>query len=205
MSNPTRGSWHSLKRLGRYLLSTSRVALVLEYQGEYKHVDVWTDSDWAGDRKERKLTSGGVVRLGSHSVKLWSSTQRTIALSSGEAEYIALVKGASIGLGIASMLKDFNVQVDSRIHLSTDSTAAKGIACRRGLGKIRHLDVSKLWIQDKVLSGDIIVKKIPGESNISDGLTKHLDSHKLLFHLSSTGQVVMQGRHTLMPCITTDQ
>ena len=103
------------------------------------------------------------------------------------------------------MLSDFNIPVDNRIHIGTDSTAAKGIACRRGLGKIRHLDVSKLLIQDKVLTGEIIVKKVPGEVNISDGLITYLDSSKLLFHLSSTGQVIMQGRHNLMPCITTDQ
>ena len=103
------------------------------------------------------------------------------------------------------MLRDFNISVDNRIHIGTDSTAAKGIACRRGLGKIRHLDVSKLWIQDKVLTGEMIVRKVRGESNISDGLTKYLDNSKLLFHLSSTGQVIMQGRHSLMPCITSDQ
>ena len=58
MSSPTTGCWTALKRLGRYLLSISRVALVFNYQEKYKHVDVWTDSDWAGDRSERKSTSG---------------------------------------------------------------------------------------------------------------------------------------------------
>ena len=67
------------------------------------------------------------------------------------------------------------------------------------MGKIRHLDVSKLWIQDKVLSGDIIFKKVPGKSNLADGLTKYLDFSKLLQHLASTAQVVMKGRHRLMP------
>ena len=59
MSNPTIGCWKALKRLGRYLLSTSRVSLLFDYQEGYKHVDIWTDSDWAGDnKKERKSISG---------------------------------------------------------------------------------------------------------------------------------------------------
>ena len=66
-------------------------------------VDVWTDTDYAGCQDTRKSTSGGVVLLGKHAVKTWSSTQANIALSSGEAEYNGLVKGASIAMGIRSM------------------------------------------------------------------------------------------------------
>ena len=168
-------------------------------------MDVWTDSDWAGDRDERKSTSGGVVRLGSHCIKAWSSTQKTIALSSGEAEFIALVKGGSIGIGVSSMLSDLGIAVDSRLHLSTDSAAAKGISSRRGLGKIRHLDLGLLWIQQKVNEGSFIVKKVPGEANLSDGLTKYLENQKILTHLSLTNQTFMSERHPLMPNITTDQ
>ena len=181
------------------------MSLQFNYQGKYKHVDVWTDSDWAGDRLERKSTSGGVVRLGEHCVKMWSSTQKSIALSSGEAEFYALVKGGSIGIGTSSMLSDLGITVDSRMHISTDSSAAKGICNRRGLGKIRHIDVHMLWIQEKVQKGEIIIKKVPGESNISDALTKHVDVVKMTQHLQNTGQCILSGRHTLMPSVTSHQ
>ena len=146
-----------------------------------------------------------VIRLGLHSVKIWSSTQKGVALSSGEAEYNALVKGGSIGIGICSMLGDFGIEVDSRLQIHTDSSAAKGICNRRGLGKVRHLDVHTLWIQDRVNKGDIVIKKVSGESNISDALTKHVDAAKLGQHLSDTGQYTLSGRHTLMPCVTSHQ
>ena len=205
MAKPSVASWGMLKRLGRYLLGASRVSLQFKYQSAYKHVDVWTDSDWAGDRLERKSTSGGVVRLGGHCIKMWSSTQKSIALSSGEAEYYALVKGGSIGIGVSSMLSDFGIAVDSRMHISTDSSAAKGICNRRGLGKIRHIDIHMLWLQERVQSGDIIIKKIGGEDNISDALTKHVDIALMHKHLSSTGQCILSGRHTLMPSVTSNQ
>jgi len=51
-------------------------------------------------------------------------------LSSGEAEYYGIVKGASIGVGLRSMLKDFGVEV--AIKVNTDASAAKGIANRKG-------------------------------------------------------------------------
>ena len=59
---------------------------------------MWTDTDYAGCAKTRKSTSGGVIMIGGHMIKSWSSTQNVIALSSGEAEYYGLVKGAAQGL-----------------------------------------------------------------------------------------------------------
>ena len=49
--------------------------------------------------------------LGSHRIKSWSSNQQVIALSLGEAEYYGLVKGATITIGVRSMLSDFGIDV----------------------------------------------------------------------------------------------
>ena len=50
-----------------------------------------------------------------------------------------------------------------RVRVSTDASAAKGIASRRGLGKIRHVEIHQLWVQDKVASGEIEVRKVNGK------------------------------------------
>ncbi len=86
--------------------------------------------------------------LGNHLVKSWASNQNVVALSSGEAEYYAIVKGGTQSIGAQSILRDIGVYVG--VNICTDASAAKGIASRRGLGKVRHIDVSQLWIQDKV-------------------------------------------------------
>ena len=70
---------------------------------------MWTDTDFAGCKRTRRSTSGGVVMIGDHCVKTYSSTQDIIALSSGEAEYYGVVKGGSVGIGLRSMLGDFGV------------------------------------------------------------------------------------------------
>ena len=112
MCNPDQNDWESLKRLGRYLSERPRVATVFYYQEKYSNISVVTDSDWAGDRMTRKSTSGGIIKLGLHTIKGWSSTQKVIAKSSGEAELYAVNKGASIGLGIRSSFKDMGISIN---------------------------------------------------------------------------------------------
>ena len=84
--------------------------------------------------------------MGSHQIRHYSSTQPTVALSSGEAELVGIVKGATISLGLQSCAADLGIDV--KVHLHSDASAAIGICRRRGLGKIRHLAVSYLWIQE---------------------------------------------------------
>ena len=84
--------------------------------------------------------------IGSHLIKAWSSTQPIIAMSSGEAEYYAMVKGASTALGLQSMAKEVGYSLN--IALCVDSSAAIGIASRRGFGKARHIDLCELWLHD---------------------------------------------------------
>ena len=84
---------------------------------------------------------------GERIIKSWSTTQSVIALSSGEAEYYGMVKRASVGLGMKSVLRDFKINV--KLPLESDASAAIAIASRRGLGKVRHIEVCQLWLQEK--------------------------------------------------------
>ena len=140
------------------------------------------------------------MRLGKHLVKSWSNTQSVIALSSGEAEYYGMVKGGSVGLGVKAMLADLGVK--RGIKLKTDASAAKGIATRRGLGKVRHIEVSQLWLQEKVQRGDIDVIKVPGKTNKADALTKPVGGEKITEHMGSVEGEVRKGRHAMMPKLT---
>ena len=189
----------SLKRLGRYLKEKPRVATVFYYQEKYSNISVVTDSDWAGDRQTRKSTSGGIIKLGWHTIKGWSSTQKVIAKSSGEAELYAINKGASIGLGIRSSFTDMGIAIKPEITISTDSSTAKAICQRRGLGKVRHIEVGELWLQEKVYYGTIITKKIDGTSNESDAMTKHLGQEEIMKHMTFSNQQFETCRHLLMP------
>ena len=172
MSKPKRSSWRRLKRLARYLQTTPE--LVIKFfdasDEDLKFVDVYADSDWAGDKKSRKSTSGGIVMWGGGMIKSWSKSQSVVATSSGEAELYALSKAVAEGLGIRSLLADLGFQVKLRVW--TDSSAAKSITARTGMGKMRHVETQYFWVQQVVSQGLVKVCKIPGELNPADILTK---------------------------------
>ena len=100
------------------------------------------------------------------------------------------------------MLKDLDVCMD--IVIKTDASAAKGIANRRGLGKVRHIEVSQLWVQEQVSRGMIHIEKVAGPQNIADALTKHVESEGIEKHMAFSSQHVKQGRHSLAPLSTHD-
>jgi len=109
--------------------------------------------------------------MGSHALKSWSTTQSSVALSSGEAEFNGVVRGSGIALGMQSLLKDLGHELPVRVW--TDSSAAIGVCTRQGLGKLRHLDTHTLWVQQAVRSGRIDLRKVLGEENPADIFTKH--------------------------------
>ena len=181
MAKPTVQSWNALKRLCRYLVGLPRLVYTYKWQ-EVKAIDIYTDTDWAGCPRTRKSTSGGCVLLGAHAIKTWSSTQSSVALSSGEAEFNGVVKGAGIGLGYQSLLRDLGQDIPVRVW--TDSSASIGICSRQGLGKLRHLDTHTLWIQQAVRSGRIDLRKVLGDANPADLFTKHSLSRDRLMKLT---------------------
>ena len=87
---------------------------------------VWSDMDFAGCKRTRRSTSGGVVMFGSHCIKTYSQTQETIALSSGESEFYGMVKAATMGIGIKSLMEDLGLHVEVQVH--TDSSVVRRIA-----------------------------------------------------------------------------
>ena len=128
---------------------------------EAERVDTYSDTDWAGCAKTRKSTSGGCLLLGRHLLKSWSSTQASVSLSSGEAEFYGVVMAAGITLGFQALLRDVGHALPVRVW--TDSSATLGICGRQGLGKLRHLDTHYLWVQQKVRTGAIELLKVRGK------------------------------------------
>ena len=92
------------------------------------------------------------------------------------------------------------IQLD--LKLRTDATAAMGMCRRLGVGKIRHLAVADLWIQDKVRSGDVLLEKVLGKDNPADLLTKHLDFPTMSTHLNFLNLHSETGRPQSAPALT---
>ena len=137
---------------------------------------------------------------GGHLLKHWSSTQQTVALSSGEAELKGIVKGAAEGIGMQNIAKGLSICYD--IHLYTDSSAAMGMVARKGMGKVRHIEVGELWIQDAVRNKVLTVNKVKGDDNPADILTKYIEQGKIHQHCHGMRLVPEGGRPDSAPATT---
>ena len=89
MSKPIEAVRAALKTICRYLVGLPRMILQFSWQ-TISDVDFNTDTDCAGCPRTRKSTSGGCVMLGSHLITSWPGTQASVALPSGEAEFIGV-------------------------------------------------------------------------------------------------------------------
>ena len=175
MSCPTEQSWNKVKKLARYLVGRRALVFRYEWQHEGHPIRLYTDSDWAGCRRTRKSTSGGIIMMGGHCIKSWSSTQGPLALSSAEAEYYSMVEGVLRARSLQTIGAEIGMpEIDKEIILETDSSAAKSFVSRRGLGKMRHMEARFLWLQGEVLKKKVRVLKVKGEDNPADLLTKYL-------------------------------
>merc|ERR1712127_380393 len=179
MSCPKEGDDQLIKRIIRYLKGKPRVAIRYQFQAESEGVTVFTDSDWAGDKVIRKSTSGGVVCRGQHTISWWCKLQSNIALSSCEAELNAALKGTVEGLNVQRLAESLGDELP--LELRTDASAARGVILRQNVGKVWHLQVKQLWLQENVAAGELTIVKIPRAQNCSDALTHPWSANDLPF------------------------
>ena len=137
--------------------------MIFGYQTVQTDVTGPSDTDWAGCKRTAKSTSGGMLLVGRHMVRCWSATQKTIALSSAEAELIALVKASCEAIGMMHMCKEWGIDLEGQIL--ADSSAAIGVVNRKGNCKLRHVRNRQLWVQEKREKEELVFSKVKGTEN----------------------------------------
>ena len=111
-----------------------------------------------------------------------------------------MIRAASMALGLTAMMEDLGLKSEEhKVTVKTDASAAKGIASREGLGKVRHMEVSQLWLQEKVMRKEVRAEKVVGGENLADALTKHISREDLEKHLRNMDAKITDGRQAEMP------
>ena len=174
MQSPQRHHLTKLKRCARYLKYAPRCVQRLAYQSSIKCIDAYTDSDYAGCIRTRKSTTGVVIMLGTSMSKSTCRGQGVPSLSVGESEYYGLVSGACEALGERSYGLDLGVKLEIKVWM--DSTTGAAIGSRQGLGKLKHVDVRFLWVQDYTRRKEISIWKVHTSLNFADILTKAISA-----------------------------
>ena len=155
-----------------------------EKTSEYR-LSGYCDADYAGDRIERKSTSGNCQLLGNNLISWASKRQSTIALSTVEAEYISASLCTTQMLWMKHQLEDLQI-FESNIPILCDNTAAICLSKNPILhSRAKHIEIKHHFIRDYVQKGIVTLKFIDTEHQWADIFTKPLAEDKFLFILEN--------------------
>ena len=94
-------------------------------------------------------------------------------------------------------MNEFDIQAD--LVVKSDAVAAIGIVKRQGLGRVRHLAVADLWVQQRSRNNEVVYQKLDGTRNTSDMLTKVVEKEVIQRHMQTLGLQFAPGRHPSTP------
>jgi Reverse transcriptase (RNA-dependent DNA polymerase)/gag-polypeptide of LTR copia-type len=176
MSKPTRQHWELGKRVLRYLAGSADVGLVYGAKPQAgKELVGYSDADWAGDATTRRSRTGYVFMLNGAAVSWRSQRQQTVALSTAEAEYMALTAAIQEAVYLRQLLTDLGEKPAGATVINEDNQGC--IALSRNsmtVGRSKHIDIKYHFSREKVESGEVDVQYCPTEKMLADQLTKPL-------------------------------
>jgi chemotaxis protein histidine kinase CheA len=194
-ANPSPSHLVAAKRIMRYLAGTTRMGLTYKDKDKDKNknkndahqiqITAFTDADWGGDHHDRKSTTGYVIKLNGCTISWATKKQQTVAISSTEAEYMAISAGAQELLWMQQFINELTqttrraLDMSSTAILYCDNQSALAIS-RNDVHhhRTKHIDIKHHFIRDHVKAKRIDVVWIPTQAQIADVLTKPLDKIK---------------------------
>ena len=213
MSKPTQQSLKCLKHLILYLAGTANRSTRLPYSTKGKRlitrlngqedndeippdeshvVEAYSDSDWGSlktpEKARRKSTSSGIIVLNGIQVLSFSRTQKATASSSCEAELYALSGTCSEAILIGRLF-EFLTGEHVRTEIRCDSSSARQWSQRRGIGRLKHVDVRLCQVQDWVRENIISIGTVKTVLNVADLNTKKLTYSRRAFLMYFLSQV----------------
>ena len=198
MQQPTKTGWRYVKHVSSYLFGTRDEGILLgprgrsvlnidnadgersfEFEdGEKSLLEVVCDADYAGDQRTRRSVSSVQIYLDGNLMESYVRCQKSIALSSGKSEYIAMVGGVSEAMFIQHCW-EFLTGDKPELMCRSDSSAARSPAQRVGIGRSRHIAANLLWIQQKVVEKLLKIRPIGTAFNPADAGTKCLSKARM--------------------------
>ena len=141
----------------------------------------YTDADWGGDQVDRRSTTGFAFLFGGGAVSWSSKKQRTVALSSTEAEYMAATQATKEAIWFRRLLKEigyFTSNIPTTIFADNQGciALAKNLAYH---ARTKHIDVQHHFIREKVEDGEIELIYCSTKEMVADILTKSISRDKL--------------------------
>ena len=148
----------------------------------------YCDSDFAGDSETRKSVSGFVIYLCGAVIAWRSKGQRSVSLSSTEAEYMAISEVATEILYVAGILKFLGIPLKYPIIVNVDNIGAVYLTKNATTGnRTKHIDTRYHFVREYIEDGILKVKFVRSEKNHADLFTKNLNKETFKRHCDAIG------------------
>ena len=180
-SNPSKQHWTAVKRIMRYIKGTIHLGLAYG-RNEQKDCIGYSDADWGGDSDDHRSTSGYIFQVGGAAISWRSKKQSCVALSTAEAEYMALTNAAQEAVWLRKLTADLTKEerAPKPIVIYEDNQSAICIAKNPQFhGRTKHIGIKYHYIREQVNSKNVELKYCPTEEMLADMLTKGLNREKL--------------------------
>ncbi|KAE8692624.1 Retrovirus-related Pol polyprotein from transposon TNT 1-94 [Hibiscus syriacus] len=187
MNNPGKVHWEAVKWILRYLRGTTNKALC--FKGGDTILTGYVDADLAGNVDIRRSTTGYVYTLGGTTVSWVSQLQKIVALSTTEAEYVAVTEASKEMVWLQSFLEELGKKQENNV-LYYDSQSAIHLAKNPSFhSRTKHIQLRYHFIRSLLEDEILKLEKISGAQNLADMLTKTVTTYKLKLCSTSVGML----------------
>lgn len=192
VSQPRVSDWCAVKQILAYLKGTMKQGLSLGGENTDTPLKLWVDANWAGDSGDMSNMAsrqGAIIQFAGGTVTWYSRLQSTIALSSTEAEYLALAAGIKEALAIRNLLGELGLPMHPT-QVFEDNAAVIHMVHNKTLTRnTRHIAIRHHFIRQHFQQQEFIINKVATSDNIADILTKGLQGGKLSAFKASIGVI----------------
>ncbi|KAE9212782.1 hypothetical protein PF004_g15533 [Phytophthora fragariae] len=196
LENPGQQHWKAAIRVLRYLKTTKDFGIVYSGNNGKAVLEVYTDADWGSNLDGRRSVSGIMMMIGGAPGVFKSKYQRTVGLSSAEAEYMALSLCTQEVLWTRATLKDLGHEQVGATQVWEDNQGAIALASNAGYNaRTKHVDIRHHYIRENVARDIITVDYVGTEDQLADLLTKALGTKRLKFLVEASGILPKAAQH----------
>ena len=200
-ADPHPTHWQFVKRIFRYLAGTKTLDLTYSAQPHstadvygmssksfVKDLDGYADADWASNKLDRRSTTGYCFLLANGAISWKSKKQPTVALSSTEAELMALTHATKEGIWLQRLMRELDDNQERPTSIKADNQGAIMLAKNPTFhDRTKHIDIQHFFVRECIANNKVSVSYVQSEQNTSDIMTKALGRVKHEQHLRSLG------------------
>ena len=188
-ADPSPQHWEVVKTIMKYVQKTKDATLTFKKQGVLQ-ITGYCDSDWQSCVDTRRSNTGYVFLIGGAAVSWSSKRQRSVTLSSCEAEYVAACEATRELIWETAFIRELGYSIPTPIVHMDSQSALQLIHNPVFHDKSKHIQARMHYVRERVQEGEVTFQKIKTDLNISDSLTKGVNNAKTIFCRLGMGLIV---------------